>query len=98
NRCLRTFPTRRSSDLEYQAALKLKSDDGLVHNRLGNAYYSLERYAEAITQYKEATRLLPTEPTIWANLTDGYFELGQWADVLSADRKSTRLNSSHQLI
>ncbi|MEN6623868.1 MAG: tetratricopeptide repeat protein [Smithella sp.] len=43
----------------FLEAVKLKSNDTLVHNNLGAALAAQENYEEAILQFKEAQRLDP---------------------------------------
>src|SRR5690606_41299075 len=82
---LRSFPTRRSSDLDGAA----RPAGGGVHVTWQDPRLRAD-YAPADAEHPGEypyTRGVSAEPGVWI--------MGQYAGFGTADRKSTRLNSSH---
>jgi len=57
--------------------IKSNPNDAEAHLKLGNTYYTLRRYHEAIASYKEAIRIKPDYLRAHLNLATGYVTLGQ---------------------
>ena len=45
--------------VDAQERVRLNPDDADAHYNLGNAYYDLGQYQEAVASYKEAIRIKP---------------------------------------
>lgn len=61
----------------YQNAIRIKPEDALAHNRLGNVYANLEIYSFAISEHSEAINLKP-------DYQEAYYNLG--IDYLKSDK------------
>ena len=59
-----------------------------VHNALGYAYFNMERFDAAISEYKAAVGLQPGYVTAWNNLGDVYEGLKQYGPALEAYREA----------
>lgn len=55
-----------------------------VHNALGYSYFNLDRYEEAIKQYKTAVEMQPGYLTAWNNLGDVLEKQKKYSDALVA--------------
>lgn len=63
---------------QYQAAIKINSNDPILYNNLGNAARDLSKYDEAIGAYQKAISLNPKAINSYVNLANLYiFTLGQ---------------------
>jgi len=79
----------------YQRALPLeieKPERAYHYNDLGNTFFHLERWDEAIEAYNCAIALNPFLPTLYANLADVYEKQGKYQLALSAARESVKLD------
>src|SRR5207249_10232105 len=90
----RSFPTRRSSDLESVARAKPALEGWLVRRATG-----ARREVHKVGRHNHARWLLGAVLTLAATLAvprDGQTQMGGTpAQGAQRDRKSTRLNSSH---
>src|SRR5207302_8863738 len=84
NRHLHYFPTRRSSDLEFDELKKKIEAAGMSKDVRDKAMQELKKL--------EAMPPMSAESTVSRNYLDWLLETVDSADI---DRKSTRLNSSH---
>src|SRR5690606_39630115 len=88
-RPLRSFPTRRSSDLTARAA-KTR-----VQTQMGNQGHS-SNDARLINEYIQSGAIgTVTEVHVWTNRPLSHWPQGIPRPAPLPDRKSTRLNSSH---
>src|SRR5207253_7425229 len=93
---LHSFPTRRSSDLDVQAAsemlLQASGDvDQSVHNMQTRTGAVTRRASEADRLAHEAAEAAEAGANLVADVQNGM-------ESIAEDRKSTRLNSSHVAI
>ena len=66
---------------------------------LGNIYYGLKRYDDAITEYEKALSIYPAHIPILLNLAVSYMELGNYPSMLDALKKAEQQdNNSAQLL
>ena len=59
-----------------------------VHNALGFAYFNMERFQPAVSEYKAAVELQPGYVTAWNNLGDAYERLKEYEPALNAYREA----------
>ena len=62
--------------VEYQQALRLRPDWGMVFNNLANTYQLMERYDKAIEAYNKALKFEPNHEQIYYNLGMAYLREG----------------------
>lgn len=58
-------------------AVELRPNSGFIIDSLGWAYYSLERYEEAVTELEKAIAFVPTDPVLNDHLGDAYWKVGR---------------------
>jgi len=88
--------------LEYfRQALELArqlGDERLVtwaHNGLGNVYYDLGRYEEAIAEYERAIELDPKLPYPHNGLGNAYRQLGRYEEAIAEYERAIELDSKY---
>ena len=64
-----------------------KRERGEWYNNLGNAYFNLGKYTQAIGHMKEAITLNPNEPYLWGNLGVGYAKTGDYTKSINSIKK-----------
>jgi|WetSurSiteA1Bulk_404760.scaffolds.fasta_scaffold14364_2 Tfp pilus assembly protein PilF len=64
----------------YQTAYQIDPYRDDIHLKLGNLYFSQEKYEDARTEYAEAVRLNPSTVNRYS-LGQAYLELGRYADA-----------------
>lgn len=64
----------------YQTALQIDQSDDEIRLKIGNIYYSQQKYEEACGQYREAVRLNPSTTNRYA-LGQAYIELERFNDA-----------------
>ena len=62
---------------DLEAAVATQSDNGLILDRLGQAYRALDRLDDCIRTLRRATELAPDEPTIVLHLANALAEAGK---------------------
>jgi tetratricopeptide (TPR) repeat protein len=65
---------------DLEAAAAAQPDNGLILDRLGQAYRALDRLENSIRALRKATQLAPDEPTIVLHLANALAEAGQNAE------------------
>jgi len=72
-------------------------DVGLAqaHNALGFAFFSLQRYKEAIEEYKRAVELSPGYTVAWNNLGDAHEARKDWDAALQAYQASLAVDPNN---
>ena len=68
-----------------------------VHNALGYSYFNLDRYEEAIKQYKTAVEMQPGYLTAWNNLGDVLEKQKKYSDALGAYQEVLGLDPSNNV-
>ena len=66
-----------------------------VHNALGYSYFNLDRFEDAIAQYKKAVELQPGYLTAWNNLGDVMEKQKKYREALSAYQEVLGLDPSN---
>jgi tetratricopeptide (TPR) repeat protein len=61
----------------FEKCLELGYHDAYVYYNLGDIYFNLELYAEALTHYSKALELKPDSAIILTRLAHMYYEVGQ---------------------
>ena len=64
----------------YKSAFQIDPDRDDIHLKLGNLYFSQEKFEDARAEYAEAVRLNPT-PANRYSLGQAYIELGRFSDA-----------------
>ncbi len=62
---------------DLEAAVKSQPDNGLILDRLGQAYRALDRLDDSIRTLRKASELAPDEPTIVLHLANALAEAGK---------------------
>ncbi len=62
---------------DLEAAAAAQPDNGLILDRLGQAYRALDRLEDSIRTLRKATQLAPDEPTLVLHLANALAEAGQ---------------------
>jgi predicted Zn-dependent protease len=65
---------------DLEAAAATQPDNGLILDRLGQAYRALDRLDDSIRALRKASQLAPDEPTIVLHLANALAEAGQNAE------------------
>ena len=81
---------------EARGKTGLHSKDPRTWNALGNAYYELGRFDEAIDAFRRATRLDPGYTSAWKNLASVYDDSGRVKEAEYARRKLKPLTSKRR--
>ena len=77
----------------YRHALLYNNpSDGDAYRGMGNAYYALERYNEALNAFLRAIKCTPTSATAYAGLGNVYAELKQYNEAVAAYEKAIELD------
>ncbi|HOF02108.1 MAG TPA: tetratricopeptide repeat protein, partial [Spirochaetota bacterium] len=69
-----------------------KDDDPDYYNYLGNCYYNLGRYKDAIPCYKKAIELKDDNPVYHNNLGNCYKSLGRYEEAMKTYNKALELD------
>jgi len=72
---------------EYQAAIALKQDEGLLYNNLGVSYSLIGEYEKAVAAFKEALKTSASHGKIYNNLGLILSKLGRYQEALEAFRR-----------
>jgi tetratricopeptide (TPR) repeat protein len=59
---------------------------------LGEAYFRLQRYTDAIEAYRQALRIKPDFADVWNDLGNAYDDLQRYSDAIEAYRQALRIN------
>src|SRR5215831_16419817 len=77
---------------EYQQALKIRPNLGILHQRLGLTYHLRNRFAEAIPEFQRAIQL---DPNLWGSslfLGIDYYKTNQFEKAFPALQRALRTN------
>ena len=80
----------RNAIKAYQTALRLNPNRDDSHLKLGNLYFSEQRYSEAAAEYKKAVNLWPSTENTFA-LGQAYMNMGRYIDAESQFNKVLRM-------
>ena len=75
----------------YQTAIQIDTSRDDSHVKLGNLYFSQEKYEEARVEYAEATRINPSTVNRYS-LGQAYLELGRYEDAQGQFNEIQRLS------
>ncbi|MBT8352616.1 MAG: tetratricopeptide repeat protein [Deltaproteobacteria bacterium] len=75
----------------YKRAISLNTTNDELHIKLGNLYYTQERYQEAQNEYEKAVELNPTAQSHYS-LGQAYLETGSYVDAQTQFAKVHRLD------
>jgi len=87
---------RRAASLLEQA-VQLDPTAKAAYNSLGNVYYHLQRYQQAITMYHKALALDPDYAKARNNLGSTYMQLAMHEQAIEELQKALRADSSYGL-
>ena len=65
---------------------------------LGNTYYELDRYSEAIVAFQKATQMDNSSAAAWNNLANALAAQGKYKDAIAAARKAVALSGAEDTI
>jgi len=68
-------------------AIEKHPDNPLMHERLGDALFTINKITDAVSAYERAARLAPSNFGQWVNLADCYLRLGRAEAALDACRR-----------
>lgn len=77
--------------LNFEKALELNPEDGIVWGNLGVALTRLERYEEALAAYERSDRLVPGEPITVAEKASILYRLRRFTEAEAGFREAVRL-------
>jgi len=87
---------------EFKQAIRAKSDDAEAYYRLGQAYFQLGRYGEAIEAYKQTIQIDPDYLlAFWGieycyyHLGLSYHELGHYIEAIEAYKQAIQIDPTH---
>lgn len=86
-----------SASVNYEAAIRLKDNDPVLHYNLATAYFQLKRYPEAKTYYKNAVTYNPADPDSHLYLGYTYYYLQDQAGAIREWQKVLEIDPSNQL-
>lgn len=76
----------------FSKACKEENDENDSHcNMLGNAYFGMQQYINAILNYKKAFKQNEKNPIYYCNCGQAYGQLGEWKMMLKYCRKAVDL-------
>ena len=78
--------------------VRQNSYDAKYVNRLGDALYNMERYAEAAEMFLKATSLEPREGYLWEDLGDCLKNLGKKEEMFKAYQRAVELGYNWALV
>lgn len=82
---------------QYEAAIKIKDNDPVLHYNLATAYFQLKRYADAKTYYKNAVSLNPADVDSRLYLGYTYYYLQDQASATREWQKVLEIDPSNSL-
>lgn len=80
----------RNAVKAYQTALRLNPNRDDTHLKLGNLYFSEERFSEAAAEYEKAVNLWPSAENTFA-LGQAYMNVGRYSDAKSQFNKVLKI-------
>lgn len=89
----RALDDRRANQLAAQAAAE--PQNAAVRAQLGNLYFDVDRFDEAIRWYQESLRIQPADPDVSTDLGIAFYYTNQADKALEQFRHSLSLNPSH---
>ncbi|HIB43405.1 MAG TPA: tetratricopeptide repeat protein [Nitrospinaceae bacterium] len=60
-----------------------KENDADAHHNLGNVYYDLKQYQDAIASFKEVIRIRPDDSYAYVGIGRSYTKLGQYQEAIA---------------
>ena len=82
-----------SSGGAYRQVLQIDSANSNAWNSLGNTYFDLERYDEAIDAFRQALRIDSKDTYAWKMLGSTYFDLERYDKAIDVYRQVLRIDS-----
>ncbi|MDH5526266.1 MAG: tetratricopeptide repeat protein [Nitrospirota bacterium] len=79
--------------LNFEKALELNPEDGIVWGNLGVSLTRLERYEEAAKAYERSNELAPGEPITVAELAAIHYRLRRFAEAEAGFREALQLEA-----
>jgi tetratricopeptide (TPR) repeat protein len=85
----------KEAEAEFRAAVRLKPDDPVWHDKLGEVLEAQGRYEDALAAFSEAIKLQPDNG--WFRVQRGwaYADLGQWEKASAEFDKATECRHPH---
>lgn len=76
---------------EFEAAVEMAPEDGVIWGNLGVSLSRLERYEEALAAYRKSHELKPEDPVTVAEIAAILYRLGRYAEAETGFRDAVRL-------
>ena len=80
---------------DLKKVIRLRPDDFLAWNNLGNAYYRLDRYEESIPYYEKAVEIKPDYHHGWNNLGAAYYRLDRYEESIPYYEKAVEIKPDY---
>jgi tetratricopeptide (TPR) repeat protein len=74
----------KSAVQAFRNSLKLDAENYLAHNSLGECFYRLQRYDEAIYEYNKTTDIKPDFSTAYFNIGNTVYKRGALQDIVDS--------------
>ena len=79
----------------YKTAIRNNPGSFDVHMNLGNAYYSMKMYDDAIDTYKAAASLKPMDSKVYYFTGVAFRDKGSYSEAASSFEKAVQLQSNY---
>jgi tetratricopeptide (TPR) repeat protein len=79
----------------FSHALEVTQSNAVVHNYLGNSYFDLKRYQDAMESCKQAVNLMPDYAEANYNLGNAYSKLGRYQDAAQAYKQAVKIKPDY---
>ena len=78
----------------YQNALEIDGNKPALWLALGDAFFALERWSEALKTYEQAMVLNPNDPLAWSNRGTALDSLGRRNEAAQCYERADQLRAS----
>jgi tetratricopeptide (TPR) repeat protein len=82
------------AEQHLEESIRLRENFPEGHKNLGNVYYALGRYADAIYQFKDALKYNPDDDSTYLTLAAIYKQIGDTADSTASYQKAADLGNA----
>jgi tetratricopeptide (TPR) repeat protein len=79
----------------FSHALEVTQNNAVVHNYLGNSYFDLKRYQDAMKFCRQAVEIMPDYAEAQYNLGNAYSKLGRYQDAIEAYKQAIKIKPDY---
>jgi len=79
----------------FSHAIEVTHDNAPVHNYLGNSYFDLKRYQDAMESCRQAINIMPDYAEAHYNLGNAYSKLGRYQDAAQAYKQAIKIKPGY---